>query len=135
VKVYLASGAYYEKQADVPKGQKFEAVEFPFGASPKADFIAWLNEQQAGIVKLAKIATDVNAPIVVGEPYDIALPVSKPLDARTGPPTTADIAADRERTAETLRQIDIEEAIQKATLPALASYASQVAWRFQELGK
>jgi hypothetical protein len=34
VKTYLSAGRYYEKQADVPKGQKFEAVEFPFAASP-----------------------------------------------------------------------------------------------------
>jgi hypothetical protein len=47
VKTYLSAGRYYEKQADVPKGQKFEAVEFPFAASPKADFIDWLNSINA----------------------------------------------------------------------------------------
>lgn len=46
MKLYLLNGTYYEKQADVPKGQgKFETVEFPFAASPKADFVAWMNER------------------------------------------------------------------------------------------
>lgn len=45
MKVYRAHGDYYEKQADVPKGTKFETVEFPFNASPKSDFVAWLNER------------------------------------------------------------------------------------------
>lgn len=46
MKLYLLNGTYYEKQADVPKRQgKFEAVEFPFSASPKADFVAWINDR------------------------------------------------------------------------------------------
>lgn len=43
----LTTRLYHEKQADVPKGEKFEAVEFPFAASPKADFVAWMNQQPA----------------------------------------------------------------------------------------
>lgn len=34
-----------------------------------------------------------------------------------------------------LSMIAVEEAIQNATLPQLASYASNVAWRFKELGE
>lgn len=46
MKLYLLAGVYYEKQADVPRGQgKFETVEFPFAATPKADFVSWLNDQ------------------------------------------------------------------------------------------
>jgi hypothetical protein len=41
------NGIFYEKQADCPS-RSFETVEFPFAASPKADFVAWLN-QNAGI--------------------------------------------------------------------------------------
>lgn len=47
--VYRApTGTYYEKQADMPKGTKFEAVDYPFAASPKGDFVRWLNEQGLG---------------------------------------------------------------------------------------
>lgn len=45
MRVYLANGVHYEKQADVPKGAKPAPVDFPFAASPKADFVAWLNER------------------------------------------------------------------------------------------
>ncbi len=44
MKVYRAKGTYYEMQADAKKADKgFETVEFPFAASPKADFVDWLN--------------------------------------------------------------------------------------------
>lgn len=46
MRLYRAAGTYYEKQADVPKGARFEAVEVPFAASPKADFVAWMNERE-----------------------------------------------------------------------------------------
>lgn len=47
MKLYLLNRVYFEKQADVPKGQgKFEIVEFPFNASPKADFVSWMNQQE-----------------------------------------------------------------------------------------
>lgn len=48
MKLYLhTNGVFYERQADCPS-RKFETVEFPFAASPKADFVAWMN-QNAGI--------------------------------------------------------------------------------------
>jgi hypothetical protein len=48
MKLYFAIGTYFEKQADARvevrgTGQKFKTVEFPFAASPKAEFVAWLN--------------------------------------------------------------------------------------------
>jgi hypothetical protein len=47
MKLYLhTNGVFYEKQADCPS-KKFEAVEFPFAASPKADFVAWINQNSA----------------------------------------------------------------------------------------
>lgn len=64
MKLYLQNGTYYEKQADVPKG-KFETVEFPFSASPKADFVAWMNERQPAsyngmaIAEVAELDTDL----------------------------------------------------------------------------
>lgn len=50
MKVYrIPAGTYFEKQEDARKAdRKFEPVEFPFAASPKADFVAWLNEQGTG---------------------------------------------------------------------------------------
>lgn len=47
MKLYLHSGRYYEKQADCPD-RKFETVEFSFAATPKADFVAWLNSINNG---------------------------------------------------------------------------------------
>lgn len=45
MKVYRAKGTYFEKQEDARKADRaFEAVEFPFAASPKADFVAWMNK-------------------------------------------------------------------------------------------
>ena len=53
MKLYLhTNGVFYEKQADCPS-KNFEAVEFPFAATPKADFVAWINQNSA----LAKAAT------------------------------------------------------------------------------
>lgn len=43
MKLYLhTNGLFYEKQADCPS-KSFEAVEFPFSATPKADFVTWMN--------------------------------------------------------------------------------------------
>jgi hypothetical protein len=57
MKLYQNSnGVFYEKQADCPS-KTFETVEFPFAASPKADFVAWLNQNAA----LAK--AHISAPI------------------------------------------------------------------------
>lgn len=46
MKLYFHNGRFYEKQADVPS-RKFEVVEFPFAASPKADFVDWMNQRGA----------------------------------------------------------------------------------------
>lgn len=72
MKLYLAAGTYYEKQADVPKGTKFEGVEFSFAASPKADFVTWMNEQPS-----AERAVAVTAPLL--EQVEWAGPIAKPI--------------------------------------------------------
>lgn len=62
MKLYRLDGLYYEKQADLPKGQlkAAETVEFPFAASPKADFVSWLNEfEQRGLSLPAPVQEDV----------------------------------------------------------------------------
>lgn len=75
MKLYLLNGTYYEKQADVPKGQgKFETVEFPFAASPKADFVAWLNERP---VSGDGMITDDGLLDLHGEMRQEALPVDR----------------------------------------------------------
>lgn len=60
MKLYLhTNGCFYEKQADCPS-KSFEAVEFPFAASPKADFVAWMNQRgsqaEASVATYAKAA-------------------------------------------------------------------------------
>ena len=47
MKIYrIPAGTYFEKQDDARKADReFEVVEFPFSASPKADFVDWLNGQ------------------------------------------------------------------------------------------
>ena len=57
MKLYLHTGRYYEKQADCPD-RKFETVEFPFAASPKADFVAWLNNPPISIEAAAAFIGD-----------------------------------------------------------------------------
>jgi hypothetical protein len=77
---------FYEKQADVPKGTKFETVEFAFAASPKADFVTWLNERDAaGLVDPWKgypwkgHENDPMYPLVI-EPKGVAQPQPKQPD-------------------------------------------------------
>lgn len=60
-----AISCFYEKQSDIPKGMKFTTVEFPFNASPKADFVAWLNDP-CGEFAAAKVE-GFNAGFVKGE--------------------------------------------------------------------
>jgi len=61
MKLYLhTNGCFYEKQADCPS-KSFEAVEFPFAASPKADFVAWMNNN-VGIGAKAGIMSATPAP-------------------------------------------------------------------------
>lgn len=76
MKVYqsTATGLHYVKQADVPKGEKFVAVEFPFSASPKQDFCDWLNERGT-IASLLPPAPEANSGFFV-EPK--ATPVPNP---------------------------------------------------------
>ena len=128
MKVYLAKGIYYEMQADAKKADKdFETMEFPFAASPKSDFVDWLNERERDRPESAVESED---------DFDFIQRLdTPPMVVRAGPPTPEVIAADKEATAIRLRQNDVEEAIQSSELPALASYASNVAWRFAELAK
>lgn len=74
MKLYLHSnGLFYEKQADCPS-RSFEAVEFPFAASPKADFVAWMNQNAAiaqahtGQAAVAeKTLLDIDGPLPVDQ--------------------------------------------------------------------
>lgn len=46
MKIYLANNRYFEKQADArAESRDFRTIEFPFAATPKADFVDWLNEK------------------------------------------------------------------------------------------
>lgn len=47
MKLYLVDGRYYEKQADCPH-RKWEVIDLPFNASPKSDFVAWMNSVAEG---------------------------------------------------------------------------------------
>lgn len=139
MKAYLSNAVYFETQAEAKaeakvSGEGFEVVDFPFGATPKADFIGWLNNGSWPRAKVEVEARERSEP----EVYDSALPAfqpRKPMVVRAGPPTPEVIAADKAATAVRLRQVDIEEAIQSSELPALATYAANVAWRFEELAR
>jgi hypothetical protein len=73
VKVYrIPAGTYFEKQEDARKAdRKFETVEFPFAASPKADFVTWLNNRQlldvAAERQQERIGDFLSAPIRAAE--------------------------------------------------------------------
>jgi len=46
MKLYLASGTYYEKQIhEKGRDSAFCTIEFPFSATPKSEFVNWLNKQ------------------------------------------------------------------------------------------
>jgi hypothetical protein len=78
MKLYLAAGTYYEKQADVPKGTKFEPVEFIFTASPKADFVAWMNNAGKALAYAEKkMDLLTNQPVTFLEVE--AGPIAKPV--------------------------------------------------------
>lgn len=127
MKVYLANGIYIEKQEDARKAArlhntKFETVDFPFAASPKSDFVDWLNNG-----KWPRASVEVNA-------QDRDDTFVDDLIARA--PKTPPIPKPDERFIEQVRvDISIEEQIQTCDLPRLATLASNVAWRFNELAK
>ncbi len=120
MKLYLANGTHYEKQADVPKGTKFEAVEFPFAASPKADFVAWLNELGVTYsVTLSDVENEglrVDAAVDAGEPWPSQPTYSKPTTLSDPAISAATIALDEAFMAAplaqqlTLASIALEEA-------------------------
>lgn len=141
MKTYLAKGIYYEMQADAKKADKgFETVDFPFAASPKSDFVDWLNNNSVAALVAPKF-TESDTPLLVepkGEPYDSALPAfqpRKPMVAQAGPPTPADIAVDREQRAERLDRISVEEEIHSCDARRLGTLADCIANRFHELAK
>lgn len=72
MKVYRAKGTYYEMQADAKKADRgFETVEFPFSASPKADFVDWLNERdarQADYAVVSMVREEEEAIRIVAQP-------------------------------------------------------------------
>lgn len=125
MKVYLAKGIYYEMQADAKKADKgFETVDFPFAASPKSDFVDWLNNgswPRASVEVEARERDDMFTP-----PETARTPQSQ---------TEADLDRAKAFSAENLRRISVEEEIQSCDLPRLATLASNVAWRFNELAK
>jgi len=83
MKVYQSKSdrRFYEKQADVPKGVKWAAVEFPFSASPKADFIAWLNQLDYGPLVAAQIGSQQSTAVGmnIDEPLLNVIPVPNPV--------------------------------------------------------
>jgi hypothetical protein len=83
MKVYQskADRRFYEKQADVPKGVKWAAVEFPFSASPKADFIAWLNQLDYGPLVAAQIGSQqaTSVGVNIDEPLFNVIPTPNPV--------------------------------------------------------
>lgn len=88
MRLYLAAGTHYEKQADVPKGTKFEAVEFPFAASPKADFVAWMN------------ATGPAEPLFEDTTETVLNLVAQPAPIQPSPQHTAQLLAFEDQWAE-----------------------------------
>lgn len=135
MKVYLSKGIYYEMQADAKKADKgFETVEFPFAASPKSDFVDWLNNGKWPRAAIEVAAQDRAEP----EPCDSAIPAfqpRKPMAVRAGPPTAADIAADKEATQARLDRISVEEEIFSCDARRLGTLADCIANRFHELAK
>lgn len=121
MKVYLAKGIYYEMQADAKKADKgFETVDFPFAASPKSDFVDWLN----------------NGSRDCGDDWDAIQRLDLPETARQPQPqTAADLQRAKDFSVENARRISVEEEIQSCDLPRLATLASNVAWRFNELAR
>lgn len=83
MKVYQSKSdhRFYEKQADVPRGIKFVAVEFPFSASPKADFIDWLNGLDYGPGVSTRIAEQPVSMVAVNinEPLLNVVPTPNPV--------------------------------------------------------
>lgn len=131
MKVYLAKGIYYEMQADAKKADKgFETVEFPFAASPKSDFVEWLNNGSWPRASVEADARDRD------DDWDAIQRLDLPETARQPQPqTAADLQRAKDFSVENVRRISVEEEIQSCDLPRLATLASNVAWRFNELAK
>src|SRR4051812_49249195 len=120
-----ADGEYVAKQDEAKRaGKGWHQVEVPTtdGRQALADYlnaVRWSEHQVAAedremTIEQAREHTDVE----------------EMLD-----PTGKEREQHQTAVARAMAQCDVEEAIQAAELPALASYASNVAWRYNELAK
>lgn len=86
MKVYrIPAGTYFEKQEDARKAdRKFATVEFPFSASPKADFVDWLNNNRIDFGY--REHADLVAPVFgEGNPALVIEPKGQPTPQPTQP--------------------------------------------------
>lgn len=130
MKLYIANGVYVGTQAEAKKLDKlFTQVEVP---TDKEGLIAYLNEHQ--------VDRDVHHQQVADGPYAVDDDASDLL----GDDDASDLLGDtpvvhhvEHNTAalhdRQMTQIEVEEAIQRATPVELSSYASNVCWRIKEL--
>jgi hypothetical protein len=133
MKLYRHSnGLFYEKQADCPS-KTFEAVEFPFAASPKADFVAWMN-QNAGIAK-----NHTSAPIgdLLGPTENVGSASELPVDRHVREVAAQTPAAPREffNAQHPLTTMSIEGWCEQAQPHQLGTVVRAAALRLQQIAQ
>lgn len=130
MKVYLANGRYFEKQADArAEDRKFETIDFPFGASPKSDFIDWLNDRPATVAvthtPVAEGFASTNQPV---EELPVDRYVQREAERRTSQPVAEPRAP---RTADGV----VEWMLDDATPAEVENVFTAIGARFHEMRK
>lgn len=95
MKVYrIPAGTYFEKQEDARKAdRKFEAVDFAFAASPKADFVDWLNSaERQGVQASGSAATYAKAEEMM-DCYQFGSVSAQPQPTQPSPAHAAQVIA------------------------------------------
>lgn len=126
MKVYQsrATSLFHEKQADVPKGEKFDAIDFDFSASPKSDFIIFLNR--------IGYSPDGSEPVtMVGMNIDDELPVDRYVREQAEKPEPAAHQQRAPRTADGV----VEWMLDEATPAEVENVFTAIGARFHEMRK
>jgi hypothetical protein len=129
MKLYLhTNGCFYEKQADCPS-KSFEAVEFPFAASPKADFVDWMNQNAGIAAKVAPIG-DLLAPTEnVGSTEE--LPVDRHVRQAVQPTAPKEYFGPQHP----LTTLAVEDWIEKAAPSQLGTVIKTAALRLHDIAR
>jgi hypothetical protein len=107
---------YVHRQSDIPKGARHETRDIP---TDLAGLMAHLNEIEARNCPVVDTVEEADAALAQGSGVAIDFAESEPISVA----------------AQQMRQLDVEDAIQRANPVELNAYATNVFDRFKDLMK